>query len=181
MLRILLVPAFILSLFYYSPENFHSLTVAAWVFAAACLTDALDGFIARILNQKSTLGSYIDPIADKLLLCSGFISLTFMHNLPASMKIPEWVTITVISREVIIIIGSTLIFLSTGALKAAPLFIGKVTTALQMATLCAVLLAAPQVFVEIFFVLTVFLTALSGVLYIRMGEKMFQTGNNVSS
>src|SRR5262249_52154705 len=112
-LRILLVPVFILSLIYYSPENSFCLSLSAGAFFVACLTDALDGYIARRLNQKTTLGSYIDPIADKLLLLSGFVSLTFMPNLPSSMRIPAWVTLTVITRDLLIILGSVLIFLTT--------------------------------------------------------------------
>ena len=144
----------------------------------ACLTDAFDGLIARKLNQRTDFGSYIDPIADKLLLTSGFLSLSLMQNLPASMRIPAWVTISVISRDVIILIGSTLIFLSTGSLKARPLFIGKVTTVCQMATLCALLLAAPAWLRQTLFILTVFLTGFSGILYIQMGERVFQRGGN---
>ena len=174
-LRILLVPVFILSLLYYSPEKEYLRLAATALFLGACLTDALDGYLARKMNQKTVLGSYIDPIADKLLLSSGFLSLSFMPHLAPSMKIPGWVAISVISRDVIILTGSMLIFLSTGSLKAAPLFIGKLTTVVQMTTLCAVLLAAPSWLERILFVTTVFLTALSGILYIRVGEKAFQT------
>ena len=172
------MPAFILSLLYYSPEKEHLRLVAVFIFLVACLTDALDGYVAAKLKQKTAFGSYIDPIADKLLLTSGFLSLSFMANLPAAMRIPGWVTLFIVSRDVIILIGSTLIFLSTGTLKAAPLFVGKLTTVFQMATLCAVLLMIPQPAVKTLFILTVFLTAISGVLYIREGERIFTTGNH---
>ncbi len=176
-LRILLVPGFIASLLYYSPEHAWLLPFATAIFVVACLTDALDGWVARHFDQRTDFGSYIDPIADKMLLVSGFLSLSLMHNLPAEMKIPAWVTIPVISRDVIILAGSTLIFLSTGRLKARPLFVGKVTTVAQMATLCSVLLQAPAGLSRAFFVLTVALTVLSGILYIRVGEKIFQQGD----
>ena len=172
--RILLVPAFILSLLYYAPGKEYLRMTAVFIFLAACLSDAVDGYIARKFDQKTVLGSYIDPIADKLLLSSGFLSLSFMQNLPEAMRIPGWLTISVISRDVIIIIGSTLIFLATGSLKAAPLFVGKITTVLQMATLCAVLLEIPQPLIRAFFFMTVFFTLISGLLYIRVGEKIFQ-------
>lgn len=155
--------------------------MAVTVFLVACLTDALDGYVAKKLRQTSDFGSYIDPIADKLLLASGFLSLSLVEKLPAAMRMPLWVTIPVISRDVIILIGSTLIFLSKGTLKARPLMVGKATTALQMATLCALLLSAPEVLRRALFVSTVALTALSGVLYIHMGERAFsQNGGHGS-
>lgn len=174
LLRILLVPAFIGCLFYYSPTRayFHVYAVAIFVFA--CFTDALDGMIARRFNQKTVLGSYIDPIADKLLLTSGFLSCSMLSNLPSSMHIPAWVTISVISRDVIILIGSVLIFVATGHLKAEPLYIGKVTTVLQMSVLFSSLLSLPAAIMQVLFVACVLFTVLSGVLYIRMGEKLVQ-------
>ena len=80
----------------------HGLFLSAfWLFAAAGVSDALDGYLARKMNEKTVLGSYIDPIADKLLLLSGFLSLSLMTRLPAAMRIPAWVTIPIISRDVI--------------------------------------------------------------------------------
>ena len=144
------------------------------------MTDALDGYVAKKFDQRSVLGSYIDPIADKLLLSSGFLSLSFMPHLPPQMHIPGWVTLCVISRDVIILIGAALIFLSTGTLKAAPLFVGKLTTVFQMTTLCAVLFEIPQEIVRLLFIVTVAFTFISGILYIRMGERMFQQGGHSS-
>lgn len=172
-LRILLVPAFVGCLMYYTPEKPMLLDAAVTVFLVACLTDALDGFVAKRLRLSSDFGSYIDPIADKLLLASGFLSLSFMPNLPPTMRIPAWVTIPVITRDIIIIIGSTLIFLSKGSLKARPLIVGKLTTVAQMATLSLLMFSAPEWLRLTMFILTVAMTVLSGVFYIRMGEKAF--------
>src|SRR3989338_8361182 len=82
-------------------------------------------------------------MADNLLLLSGFLSLAIMPNLPPSMKIQVWVAIPVVARDGIILIGSMMIFLLTGSLKAEPLFIGKLTTVFQMLTLFFSLIAAP--------------------------------------
>ncbi len=172
-LRILLVPAFIFSLLGYTPQKQYFIFWAVGIFLTACFTDALDGFVARKLKQQTVFGSYIDPIADKLLLSSGFLCLSLLTHLPAPMRIPGWVTLLVISRDVIILIGSALIFLSTGSLKAEPLFISKLTTLVQMVTLCAVLFRLPHDILTVLFILTAVLTVLSGVLYIRMGEKIF--------
>ena len=174
-LRIVLVPLFVGTLLYYSPEKAYLKDVAAALFVIACLTDALDGYLARRMNEKTVLGSYIDPIADKLLLLSGFLSLSLMSHLPPAMRIPAWVTIPIISRDVIILIGSTMIFVTTGTLKARPLWIGKVTTVCQMSTLFFSLMMAPPALQICLFVLTVLFTVLSGVSYIRLGGQMLQT------
>ena len=175
LLRMVLVPLFVLSLVYYSPEKTYLRGVSVAIFILACATDALDGTLARKLNQRTVLGSYIDPIADKLLLVSGFLSLSFMRHLPSTVFIPAWVTVAVISRDVIILIGSAVIFITTGRLKAAPLFIGKATTVAQMTTLFLALLSAPPAVLWAAFVATVALTILSGIRYIQMGGRLIQT------
>ena len=175
-LRILLVPVFIASLIYFTPERPYFYSIAVIVYLVACFTDALDGYLAKKLNQKTQLGSYIDPIADKLLLLSGYLSLSLIDHLPVSMHMPGWVTLFVISRDVVILIGSVIIFIATGALKAAPLFIGKLTTVMQMTALLASLLALPQETRTVLYFLTAALTVVSGILYIRIGGKILQDG-----
>lgn len=172
--RIVMVPVFIVLLLYYSPERayFHPLALAVFLFA--CLTDALDGYLARRLGEKTELGAYIDPIADKLLLLSGFLSLSLMAHLPAPMHMPAWVTISVISRDVVIVIGSFVIFFTTGALKPKPIFLGKITTVVQMATLIGALGMAPLEARYLFEGATVLFTLWSGVLYVHMGGQMLQ-------
>ena len=172
--RILLVPFFTASLVYYSPER----TLLYWagivVFVLACLTDALDGYWATQMNQRTVLGSYIDPIADKLLLLSGYLCLGFIRDLPEAMKVPAWLTIFVISRDILILLGSMMIYVTTGSLKAKPLFVGKLTTVFQMMTLLAALLMVQEIFRWVFFGATALLTLLSGLFYIRMGGRMLQ-------
>ena len=174
-LRILLTPVFIGSLIYYSPERSFFIYISIAAFLTACVTDGLDGLIARRLNQKTTLGSYIDPLADKFLLLSAFSALSFMPNLPVSIRIPAWVTIIIITRDLLILLGSILIFLTTGRLKAEPLFIGKLTTVFQMMALLASLIAAPDFIRHALFLAAVGLTAVSGLFYIRMGGRILQS------
>ncbi len=173
-LRVLLIPVFVLCLIYHPVQNgfFHLLSVG--FFILACATDAVDGYVARRFNQKTQLGSYIDPIADKLLILSAFVSLSFMSHLPEPMRIPAWVTVSVITRDVIILMGSMVIFIMSGRLKAQPLMIGKLTTVVQMLTLFLALVMAPESLRHVFFVVTVVLTVVSGVLYIRRGEGMLK-------
>lgn|SRR3989338_8449640 len=172
--RILLVPVFVILLSYHSPERHFFHSAGVFVFLVACATDGADGYLARKLQQKTTLGSYLDPIADKLLLLSGFFSLSLMPNLPASMHIPAWVAIPVIARDIIILIGSTMIFLLTGGLKVEPLFIGKITTVFQMLTLFFSLIVAPEPVRVTLFICTLLLTILSGARYIQMGERLLR-------
>ena len=174
LVRIFLVPVFLGALIYYSPEKSYLLFVSISVFLLACMTDAVDGYLARRLHQKTTLGSYIDPMADKLLLVSGFLSLSFMNHLPASTRIPAWVTIPVITRDALILVGALMIFLTTGKLKAQPLPVGKATTVSQMVTLFLSLISAAPSIQLFFFVATVGLTILSGVFYLRLGGKILQ-------
>jgi len=90
------------------------------------------------------------------------------------MHVPAWVTIPIISRDVVILLGALFVFMSTGSLKAKPLFISKLTTVVQMSTLLLSLLAAPFMVREVFYFLVVALTLWSGSRYIRMGGQMFQ-------
>lgn len=172
--RIVLVPAFIAALLYYSAERPYLHTFAVLIFLCACASDAIDGYLARRLHEKTELGSYIDPIADKLLLLSGFLSLSLMPHLPLEMHMPAWVTIPVISRDFLIVTGSVVVFFMTGSLKPRPLFVGKITTVVQMATLLGALAPAPAWLRLLLDGVTVFFTVWSGVLYVHMGGRMLQ-------
>jgi cardiolipin synthase len=130
LMRILSVPAFVGFVLY----GHHSIALA--IFVAAGITDALDGMLARILNQQTTLGRYLDPLADKLLLVSAVVVLSFQG------RIPLWVSIIVVSREVIISVGSLVIHLLRERVLIAPTWIGKATTVLQLAYVLAVLTTA---------------------------------------
>lgn len=172
--RIVLVPVFVAALLYYSPERPYLHLAAFLLFLFACASDALDGWLARRRHEITTLGSYIDPIADKLLLVSGFLSLSLMGHLPREMHMPAWVTIPVLSRDIVIVVGAMVLFFMTGSLKPKPIFIGKVTTVVQMATLAAALAAAPEKLRLLLDAATVLCTVWSGVLYVHMGGKMLQ-------
>jgi cardiolipin synthase (CMP-forming) len=110
----------------------------AWalgIFVVAGITDLLDGLLARVLKQKTTLGQYLDPIADKLLLSTMFLMLSITHLI-------RWpVTIMVFSRDIIILIICTLLY-ATGTMKVfRPTWFGKANTAAQIVTVPLVLLA----------------------------------------
>jgi len=105
------------------------------VFIVAGITDALDGFLARVLHQQTVLGAYLDPIADKGLLASSFITLSVLHI------IPGWLTVIVISRDFIILLGISVLSIMSIPVKIRPLFVSRVTTTLQLITVLAALAA----------------------------------------
>lgn len=130
LLRIFLVPIFIISIGYNQP------LFALIVFTIAGLTDAIDGYIARKRNEVTTFGKIVDPIADKTLLLSAFI---FIYNSNLNFKFPFWFIVLVISRDVYILLGSFLIYIIKGHIKIRPSIFGKATTFLQIITIIYVL------------------------------------------
>jgi cardiolipin synthase len=102
----------------------------------AGLSDGVDGLLARRLRQRSSLGAYLDPIADKLLLSSSFVVLAFEH------RIKWWLTILVLSRDVIILVVAVVIILSSGYRRFPPTIYGKYTTFFQILFVFATLLEA---------------------------------------
>lgn len=137
-LRIILVPFFFTELMSYRPGEEHHLRFALGLFICGTLTDALDGFLARVMKSKTELGTFMDPVADKLLLLSGFFGLLFVEALP--YRPPLWITVTVVFREMLIIIALIGIYLLSGKIRVQPNFLGKCTTVAQMATLIVILL-----------------------------------------
>jgi cardiolipin synthase len=102
----------------------------------AGLSDGIDGLLARSLNQRSSLGAYLDPIADKLLLSSSFIILAFKQ------KLAWWLTILVLSRDVLLLVVAAVIILIAGYRPFPPSVLGKFTTAFQIILVFAIVFAA---------------------------------------
>jgi cardiolipin synthase (CMP-forming) len=121
-LRIALIPAFVLLVVY------GYLGAALLVFSIAGLTDALDGLIARRAGQRTSLGAWLDPMADKLLLVTTFVVLT-VPSLPLANHLPLWLTVLVISRDVVIVGVVAIINLAVGPRTFRPSLFGKATTA----------------------------------------------------
>ena len=109
---------------------------ALLVLVVAGLSDGIDGLLARSLNQRSALGAYLDPIADKLLLSSSFVILAFKHELA------WWLTILVLSRDILILIVAAVILLVSGYRPFPPSMLGKLTTAGQIIFVFALVFAA---------------------------------------
>ena len=177
--RILLIPFFVAAVIYYAPDKDFLRFVALGIFMIGVLSDALDGYIARTMNQKTALGSYIDPIADKLLLVTAFICLSIASNFPENTRLPAWVLLTVISRDIIIILGSIVIYMIKGRLDVVPSKLGKATTFLQMFTVISVLLNFSYSYV--IWIMTAVFTVLSGVGYIRRGSLLLNENHSAAS
>ena len=109
-------------------------TLGFALFVAAGLTDALDGALARILKQRSTLGQYLDPVADKLLLSTLFLVLMYKRLIPPA------VTILVFGRDVGILLVSAILYAAAGRREFSPSIFGKANTIAQIAAVAAVLL-----------------------------------------
>ena len=128
-LRLVTVPLIIYSVIL----GWHVL--AFWLFISAGISDAIDGFIAKRYNQRSELGAYLDPLADKALIVSLFVALGIQG------QIPIWLTILVVSRDVFILCGIGVAALMGNPIDIDPLKISKVNTAFQITLVCMVLAA----------------------------------------
>src|SRR5215207_7183828 len=138
--RMVLIPVFVSLLFY---QRF---LLALGIFVLAGITDGLDGLLARRFNQKSQLGTILDPIADKLLLVTSFVVLSmrsvFPQPLPSHLPVPFWVTVAVISRDVFILVGAAAINVVTGFRGFRPSMLGKINTTVQIFAIAAIIFAA---------------------------------------
>ena len=162
-LRMLLIPAFVL-LVVYGYFGWALLT-----FVAAGATDALDGLIARLAHQKTDLGAWLDPAADKLLLVSTFVVLT-LPNLGLVNRIPIWLTVLIISRDVGIVLTVAIVNLALGPRTFKPSLLGKGATALFIITCVVVMyynyLGRPSPVVDAFIWASLAITLVSGIDYV---------------
>ncbi len=170
LIRILLVPFFFTSLVSYQPGEEKVRLAAFIILLAACFTDALDGFLARVTKSKTALGTFLDPLADKLILLSGYLGLLFVEFLP--FKPPLWVTVTIVFRDLVIVVGMLVIFITNGSVRVIPNFLGKCTTAFQMATLLSILLGFRISIVLCY--ITAALTIISCLSYVAREMKLLK-------
>jgi len=173
--RMVLIPVFVTMLFY---QRF---IVALAVFVCAGLTDGLDGLLARRFDQRSQLGTVLDPIADKLMMVTAFIVLSmrsiFPAPVPSHLPVPFWVTVAVISRDVFIIVGAAAINIMTGFRGFRPSWLGKVNTTVQIVAIAAIMFAASVPYATGYYLPTVYATVftlaiLSGLHYIFFASRL---------
>ncbi len=170
-LRVLLTPVFVLLILYGRMQT------ALAVFMLAGFTDLMDGLIARRFNQKSELGTLLDPIADKLLLVSSFLVLTFT-GVDLGVRIPVWLTVSVISRDILLVTAVVIVNLAMGKHLFPPSIWGKWTTTLQLLTVFLVLvgnaLQAKIPIMSLVFFITLALTVFSGLHYLARGMRLIE-------
>jgi cardiolipin synthase len=177
-LRVIAIPAFIVALAY----EYTGLALA--IFVGCGLTDGLDGFIARTFHQRTEIGAFLDPLADKLLLTSSFITLAILE-LPN--KIPFWLIVTAISRDVIISVGVAALFMLGKNLHIAPTWLGKATTFCQVTLIIVVLFSnyTATLYPEFFLPhlisplcwITFVVTLASGLGYVYRGIQLLNNGS----
>jgi cardiolipin synthase len=168
--RILLLPFFAATLIY--EEYLYALLI----FIAASVTDYFDGLVARLKKQITYFGTILDPVADKFFLFTSFILMT------NNGLIPKWVTVIVISKDLIVITGSLILYFVTNKLTVEPTLLGKVSSAGQFILIGLVLLFRNindglSVPTALFYVVAV-LTTLSGLQYVYNGLKISNTVNS---
>jgi cardiolipin synthase (CMP-forming) len=163
LLRMLLIPAFALLVIYG-----HS-GWALLVFVTAGVTDLLDGLIARRTGQKTTLGAWLDPVADKMLLATMFIVLTLPLPHYAN-RLPVWLTVLIISRDIGIVATVAVVNLAVGRRTFTPTFLGKLATAIYILTGVVTLyfnyLERPSALVAAFVYASLVVTVVSAVHYL---------------
>jgi len=170
-LRILLIPFFVVEVLYYTKQGHEVHRLLAIVsFALASICDGVDGYVARRYNQRSELGAILDPLADKLLLVSGIVVLSFDHS-PYLESIPLWLTGTIIGRDGLILAGMLVIHLMVGKVKVRARIIGKVATVLQMVVVLWILLKWPEGSLRALTLVTAVCTGISGLLYVLDGSR----------
>jgi cardiolipin synthase (CMP-forming) len=182
-LRILLVPFFVVELIYYvrtGNEIHRLLTILS--FAVAAILDGVDGYIARRYHQISELGKILDPLTDKLLLVSGIVALSFNHGNFLG-QIPLWLTGTIIGRDLLILLGVAVIRFTVGKIAVRPRITGKIATVLQMAAVIWILLkwdfGHGALWLKYLELAAAICTSVSGLLYVLDGIK--QLGSHPAS
>lgn len=167
LLRLALVPVFALCMFYDRPGW------ALVTFASAAVTDMFDGLVARWFRQQTTLGAWLDPMADKLLLLTMFVMLTIPFG--QSNRLPIWLTVIVISRDIGIILTVAVVNLAVGPRTFRPSIFGKAATAIYLVTGVVTLFfnyfrnASPVV--TFFVYASLVITLVSGVDYLRRSAR----------
>jgi cardiolipin synthase len=188
--RILMIPVFVTLAIYYGesiqegkPQDWMRFTAVA-VFLIAAISDGLDGYVARRYNQRSSLGMILDPIADKGLLLSGIITLSISNWSqvdPNYGRFPTWFPVLVITRDVVILVGSAVLHILNGKVRVRPSWTGKVATVLQMAAIAWVMLQLH--FLPLLYVVVAagLFTLVSGMIYVRDGVRQLSAEGHANA
>jgi len=153
------------------------LNYALVVFFIAGLTDGLDGLIARLFHQKTKLGAYLDPLADKLLLVSSFILLGHLG------LVPVWLTVVIVSRDALILLGMMTLMFHNVAVEIKPSIVSKLTTVVQLLTVLLVLSSSyhsiSRWVYSVLFLLAATFSVASGLQYVVKGLQLLDARNHL--
>lgn len=172
--RLLMVPFFITAVLYYSPDHDYLRFIALGIFLAAVTLDVLDGYVARKFGQETKAGAILDPLADKILLISAYICLYKISVLFDAVRFPIWLVVAVISRDVVLLLGSMIIRLVNGDIRINPTVWGKMTVFFQVLGVIGILMQWP--YFSVFWYVILILVIISGIDYILKGVKELNTG-----
>lgn len=178
-LRMIFVPCFVILLIYGHAG------AATLIFIIAGITDALDGLLARKLQQKTSLGSFLDPMADKLLVAAAFVTLS-IPAVPVALHIPVWLTITALSRDILIALSALIIHLQTGHTQFPPTLLGKWTTTFQLLTVGLAMLGnftsdiGMAIFMPVVYS-TLLFTVVSGMHYFYKSVRIIESYHKADS
>ncbi len=191
--RILMIPVFVLLAIYYGrsvlrgqPEEWLRIS-AILVFVIAAASDGIDGYIARHYNQKSQLGVILDPIADKGLLLTAIITLTFSNW---HYEFPLWFPVLIIARDIVVVSGAVLLQYFYGSVQVRPSWPGKIATFLQMTAIGGAMLQLTTswewfgrsfLLLDVLVILAGLFTFISGVGYVRDGIRQLQAAEHAKA
>ena len=169
-IRILLAPVF------FGLVAYNHMVWAFWVFFVGGLTDGLDGFFARVLDQRSELGTILDPVADKVFLSLSSLTLG-LYGI-----VPRWVVIHFVARDIVLVSGVVLLKLIDCPIPVRPHILGKITTGFQvfylgLSALVLVGIMIPGI-IHLLEAMAVMMSIISGVYYIHKGLTWVQKGKH---
>jgi cardiolipin synthase (CMP-forming) len=177
--RIFCIPFFVLLLLYYDKSVFRGedndlfRIFASIIFIVTFLSDALDGYLARSRNQITRLGTILDPLADKALLLSALVLISYASENAYGIHLPIWFVWLVICRDTMLVAGALLIHFISGVVTIRPRLIGKATTFFQAVLIIWALLNLPEQPYLIFLWIATALTVVSGIQYFFDGIRQF--------
>ncbi|MEN6615371.1 MAG: CDP-alcohol phosphatidyltransferase family protein [Syntrophorhabdus sp.] len=163
---------FFITFYFIYAVNQGRMRLALYLFLVQGISDLLDGFIARTMGSKTVLGAYLDPIADKTMLVAAFVMLYIAG------VVPGWLTLLVLGRDVVIAAGYLILYKYANNVRPRPTIYGKITTALQIATIVYTLWSAGKIELHtydlVLFIATSLATVISGIHYCVRGWSVFK-------
>ncbi|MCI0468598.1 MAG: CDP-alcohol phosphatidyltransferase family protein [Nitrospirae bacterium] len=166
LIRIIIIPLFVAALIY------RRFDYGLYLFLGAAISDGLDGLLARATNQRTEIGSVLDPLADKFLLITAFILFAYYS------WIPTWLVIAILSRDAVVVIGWFLLFLQGSGAKTEPLLTGKIAIVSEFALISFIILSInfesfPKT-ADWMFLVVAALAIISGLQYVLRGLRQLE-------